>query len=313
MGMVSMSAKRVPVLCTASEFGVYSSKPVDLLKSAGIELDLNPFKRKLSKSEVKSLLSKKSYVGVLAGLEPLTYGVLSNSRVKVISRVGVGMDNVDPRAAEDLGIRVYNTPNVLTQSVAELALGLILCALRGISLSDRRLHQKIWERYMGNLLDGKVVGIIGFGVIGQRVGELVRAFGAKVIFYDTRKIDSWAPQVGLSNLLARSDIITVHASGREPIIRGEEISKMKEGVILINTARGNLIEEGALTKALLDGKVAWAALDVFKEEPYKGKLAEIDNVTLTPHIGSYAKEARIEMEIKAAENLIKGLKEVGLI
>jgi D-3-phosphoglycerate dehydrogenase len=313
MGMVSMSAKRVQALCATSEFGVYSSKPIELLKNAGIELDLNPFRRKLSESEVKSLLSKKNYVGLLAGLEPLTSDVLSNSKVKVVSRVGVGVDNVDLKAAEGLGIRVYNTPNVLTQSVAELTLGLMLCALRGISLSDRKLRKKIWERHMGSLLDGKVVGIIGFGAIGQRVGALVKAFGAEVIFYDTRKIDSWAPHVGLSELLARSDIITVHASGKESIIGEDEIGKMKDGVILINAARGNLIEEEALIKALMNGKVAWAALDVFKEEPYEGKLAEIDNVTLTSHIGSYAKEARIEMEIKAAENLIKGLKEVGLI
>ena len=307
-----MSDKRLPVLCTTSEFGSYSDEPLELLRRSSIALDLNPFKRKISEAEILDLLSKKPYVGLLAGLEPLTSQVLSSSKLKVISRVGVGLDNVDIEAAKTYGIRVYNTPGVLTEAVAELTIGLMITALRGISLADRKMRQNIWARHMGTLLEKKVVGVIGFGAIGQRVSDILKAFGAEVIFYDTREIHSKIPQVPLAELLSRSDVVTVHASGNSTIIGAGEIRGMKDGAVIINTARGGLVDERALYDALRSGKVAWAALDVYGEEPYYGKLLELDNVTLTPHMGSYAKEARISMEIVAVKNLIKGFKEAGL-
>jgi D-3-phosphoglycerate dehydrogenase len=210
---------------------------------------------------------------------------------------------------------VYRTKGVLSQAVAELTIGLILSALRYISSNDRLIRQGKWHKTLGGLLSGKIVGIIGFGQIGQRVGELVTAFGAKVIYNDLQPIKvSWAQAVSLSKLLSQAEIITIHASGKEQIIGLEELGKIcKRGVILVNTARGNLIDEEALQDCLQEGRVGFACLDVFESEPYCGPLCSFENVILTPHIGSYAKEARVLMERTAVENLLKGLNEVGVL
>jgi D-3-phosphoglycerate dehydrogenase len=212
-------------------------------------------------------------------------------------------------------MRVYRTSGVLTQAVAELTIGLILSALRSISSNDRLIRQGKWQKTMGGLLSGKIVGIIGFGHIGQRVGELVTAFGAKVLYYDPQPMDApWAQAATLPELLSQADIITIHASGKKMILGSDELKNIcKEGVIVINTARGGLINEAALQDCLQDGKVSFACLDVFEDEPYCGPLCSMENVILTPHVGSYAKEARILMERTAVENLLNGLREVGVL
>ena len=217
--------------------------------------------------------------------------------------------------SEQLGMKVYRTHGVLTQAVAELTIGLILSALRYISSNDRLIRQGRWQKPMGGLLHGKTVGIIGFGNIGQRVGELVKAFGATAIYHDFEEITvSWAQAVSLTELLTQADIITIHASGKEKILGPVELRKIrKQGVILVNTARGGLIDEGALQECLTEGRINFACLDAFEEEPYCGPLCSLDNVILTPHIGSYAREARVLMERTAVKNLLNGLREVGVL
>jgi D-3-phosphoglycerate dehydrogenase / 2-oxoglutarate reductase len=227
----------------------------------------------------------------------------------------VGWDNVDHEAAGELGILVYRTAGVLTQAVSELTLGLILSALRSIPLHDRQIRERLWEKRMGRLLAGKRVGIIGFGAIGQRVGELVHAFGADVIFYDPQTIAvEWAQAVSLESILKKADIISIHASGKERLLGSVELNTIAgRNVILVNTSRGGLIDEEALLKHLTTGQIGYTCLDVFAEEPYSGPLRELNNVILTPHIGSYAREARDMMEEAAVHNLITGLKEKAII
>jgi D-3-phosphoglycerate dehydrogenase len=227
----------------------------------------------------------------------------------------VGWDNVDHQAAAQLGILVYRTAGVLTVAVAELTLGLMLSALRSIALHDRHIRQGVWQKPMGSLLKGKLVGIIGFGAIGQGVGQLVKALGAEVIFYDTQGLEvEWAQAVSLPELLARANIITVHASGKQKILGRAEIEAIGQpDVILINTARGELVDEAALCEALSAGRLAHACLDVFQQEPYGGPLCALDNVTLTAHVGSYAWESRQQMEDAAVANLLTGLREVGVL
>ncbi|TES89244.1 MAG: hydroxyacid dehydrogenase, partial [Desulfobacteraceae bacterium] len=248
---------------------------------------------------------------------PITRTMLQQAKdyLRGISRVGVGWDNGDREAAAEFGICVYRTPGVLTQAVAELTMGLILSALRSIPSNDRQIRQGQWEKKMGGLLHGKIVGIVGFGDIGKRVGELVNAFGATVIYYDSRPITvSWARAVSFSALLTQADIITIHANGKGIIFGHEELkNKCKHGAILINTARGGLVDEAALYDCLIDGRVGFVCMDVFEDEPYCGPLCSLDNVILTPHIGSYAREARILMEYTAVENLLNGLSEVGVL
>lgn len=301
------------ILTTTSSFAAESPELIENLKNCGLRVLINPFARKLKEEELIGLLSEYHPVGLLAGTEPIRRKVLENAKeyLRVISRVGAGWDNIDRDAAAEFGIRVYRTSGVLTQAVAELAVGLMLSALRAILPQDRMLRQGLWQKRMGSLLQGKIVGIIGFGAIGQRVGELVQAFGAEVVYYDSQPLSvSWAKRFSLSGLLEQADIISIHASGKERILGTAELNSIgKPGVILINTARGELIDEQALCAALTEGRIAYACLDVFNEEPYCGPLCSMDNLVLTPHIGSYAREARQLMEEAATNNLLTGLQE----
>lgn len=297
------------ILITTSSFGNDAPHLFEILQKKGFQVALNPFGRKLTEEELIGLLEKHKPVGLLAGTEPITASVLKDAKkyLKVISRIGVGWDNVDRKVAEELGIQVFRTEGVLNQAVAELTLGMILSALRAIPLQDRQIRDGVWQKRMGRLLQGKVVGVIGFGSIGQCVGKLISAFDATVLYYDPVSTDvSWAKPVSMHDLLAQSDIITIHAGGSEQILGEYELNSLcKQGVIVVNTARGGLVDEKALHKALVLSQVAFACLDVFEKEPYNGPLKELDNIILTPHIGSYAQEARIHMEEMAVENLLK--------
>jgi D-3-phosphoglycerate dehydrogenase len=263
------------------------------------------------------LLEEHQPVGLLAGTESITRAAMAQARkyLKVISRVGAGWDNIDLDAAAALGILTYRTTGVLTQAVAELTIGLMLAALRSIALQDRNLREGLWKKRMGGLLHNKLVGLIGFGAIGQRVGELTKAFGCEVVYHDPRPHSvPWARAVSLSELLAEADVISLHASGKECILGAGEMNSLgKRGVLLVNTARGELIDDEALCACLKAGRIGYAALDVFAEEPYRGPLCALENVILTPHIGSYALESRKLMEETAISNLLRGLRQVGIL
>lgn len=303
------------VLITTSSFGQFSGAVLEKLKSNDFEVISNPYERKLTEDELSNLLQKEKPKGLIAGTEPITAKVLKDSAeyLGVISRVGSGWDNIDHMVAKSLGIKVYRTPDAATQTVAELTLGLILSLLRKINQMDCELKAGLWKKRMGNLLQGKKVGIVGFGRIGRRLAQLLVPFKVEIGYYDIIKIgDSHlGKKMSLNNLLAESDIVTLHisASANNTLIFDESRLKlMKKGAWLINASRGGLVDEGALYKALSSGDLSGAALDVFESEPYKGPLASLSNVILTPHIGSYAREARMRMETEAVDNLIKGFK-----
>ncbi len=301
------------IAITTTSFAKLDNQPLQLLKNSGFEVTLNPYRRKLTGNEVVELTA--DVVGLIAGTETLDKNVLEKSPLlKVISRCGVGMDNVDLEAAEKLNIKVFNTPFGPTLAVAELTVGLILDLLRKTTLMDREMRAGIWKKRMGNLLCGKRVGIIGFGRIGQKTGELLKTFGCEIGYYDSVRIeglkDSKIKMMEMDELLRESDIVTIHVSGKyeKSLLGAKELALMKKGAWFVNVARGGVVDEEALLSALKDGRLAGAALDVFEKEPYNGPFKELDNVILTPHIGSYAKEARVEMEMQAAKNLIEGLR-----
>ena len=299
------------ILATTSSFGKGSPQVLKNLQENKFNIVVNPYARKLTEQELKALLNQHRPIGLLAGTEPVTDAILKDAKeyLKVISRVGVGWDNVDKQTAQELGIQVFRTAGVLNQAVAELTLGLILSALRSIPLQDRQVREGVWQKKMGRLLQGKSVGIIGFGSIGQCVGKLISAFGATVLYYDPVSTDvAWAKSVSIHKLLGQSDILTIHAETQKQILGEKELlSLCKPGVVIVNTSRGSLIDEDVLYKALVSGQVSFACLDVFDQEPYSGPLAQLENVIMTPHVGSYAIEARIRMEEMAVENMLAGL------
>ena len=296
------------VVISTTSFGEYDASPLVMLREEGFEVVLNPYRRKVKPDELTRLA--KDAVGLIAGTEPITEEVLLlMNNLKVISRCGTGVDNVDINAAERFGIKVFNTPDAPTLAVAELTVSLILNLLRKVNIMDAAIRNGKWEKLMGNLLSGKKVGIIGFGKIGQKVAELLRPFNCDIQYYDIRTEDLRPEfrKVELRELLKESDIISIHVSSKEQIIGKEEFRSVKKGSWLVNVSRGGLIDEETLYDVLKKGDIAGAAIDVFAQEPYSGPLIELDNVVLTPHIGSYAVESRIEMEKEAVRNLLKGL------
>jgi D-3-phosphoglycerate dehydrogenase len=304
------------VLITTSTFNLDNFKQLELLNKAQIEVKLNPFATRLTEDQAIDLLGTNT-IGLIAGLEPLTEKVLTSAKsLKVIARVGTGLDSVDLVAAKKLGITVLNTPDAPTQAVAELTLGHILGLLRNISVADRQIRNGVWKGLMGSLLQTKTVGIIGFGRIGKRVAALLSAFGAKVIISDELATSTEYLNVGLNELCAKSDVITLHLPYNDSthhIINEKQLNLMKKGSYFVNISRGGLVDEDALLTALKSGQIAGAALDCFEHEPYDGELRNFDNVQITAHMGSYARETRDLMEREASQLLVDALKEIKLL
>ena len=232
------------------------------------------------------------------------------SRLKLIIRGGVGVDNIDVKYAEANGIKVMNTPRASSQSVAELAMAHMFSCSRYISISGATMREDKWEKKAygkGIELCGKTLGIVGYGRIGQALGKMAKAIGMDVIAFDIFHIPGIEEQLGvpyveMDELLAKSDFISVHAPAVDggALINADSIAKMKDGVVIINTSRGSNVDEDALLAALESGKVRAAGLDVFAEEPAKNRaLYSHPMVSCTPHIGAATVEAqkRIGAEI----------------
>lgn len=296
------------VLIAPSSFAELDSEPMDKLIEHGFEVVNNPFHRKLTTPELKDLLP--GAVGLIAGQETIDREIMEESSLRVISRCGVEMSNVDLEAARELGIIVKNTPDAPTVAVAELTIGAMIGLLRMIPAMDHELHSKRWAKKVGVQLSGKTVVIIGFGRIGRYVGRLLRAFGVKLMAVDPalQGIVEQTPVVSLEEALAQADIITLHLGGTFKVLGKREFSLMKDGVFILNAARGGVIDEDSLLEAIKVGKVAGAWIDTFTQEPYRGPLADCPQVILTPHVGSYARECRKSMEMQAVENLVSVLK-----
>jgi D-3-phosphoglycerate dehydrogenase len=218
--------------------------------------------------------------------------------LEMIVRAGIGLDNVDAAAAKEKGIKVANTPAATTISVAEITFGLMLGAIRQLGRANLSMKEHKWEKkaLSGTELYGKTLGVIGGGRIGLAVAERALAFGMKVVVFDVVKVETklGLMQVGLDELLAQSDIITLHTPKQaKPILGREEFQKMKSGVIIVNAARGGVIDEAALLEALNSGRVRAAAMDVFeKEPPVDFGLIDHPHVMASPHIGAAAEEGQ---------------------
>jgi len=306
------------IVISTSSFDVENNPGIDLLRSAGLQIATNPFGRKLTETEISSLLDD-SVVGLLAGVEPLTAQVIRGARsLRVISRCGVGLDNVDQAAAGDQDVRVLSTPDAPVDAVVEMTMALMLATLRQIPRADRELRSGGWPRLKGRLLKAQTVGIMGLGRIGNKVASLCASFAARVIAHDPvlRDTPSGVEWVEPQELLSQSDVVSLHTPYGEKthhLINKKSLAAMKRGAILINTARGGLVDETELVKALQDGQLSAVGLDVFESEPYLGVLRDIPQVVLTPHLASSAIESRREMELEAAANLYQGLRDAGVI
>jgi D-3-phosphoglycerate dehydrogenase len=234
--------------------------------------------------------------------------------LRVISRVGVGVDSIDMDAASRHGIIVTVTPWAPVLAVAEHTLALLLSVAKQIPAYQERLRRGNDTPLPGCLLAGRTAGIVGMGRIGRRVGELLEALGCRICYYDPN-VDadqpSWVRKESLQDLVRAADILTLHAPAQPdnlPLIGREIISLCRKGFIMVNTARGSLIDEEALIHALESGTIAGAGLDVFPLEPYQGPLLRFPQVVATPHVASHTIETRRQMETEAVDHMIEAMR-----
>lgn len=306
---------KVLITCTQLQ------QTIDLYKSHfiehEIEFEMPHVTQKLNESDLLEIINQ--FDGVIAGDDEFTARVLEKGkRLKVIAKWGVGIDGIDMEAAKRLGIHVYNTPNVFNDEVADIVIGYIILLARQLHKIDQSVHEGKWLKIQGISLAGKTLGIIGMGSIGRAVARRAAASGMNLIGYDVAPIDNtFIKETGiqmriLDELLQNSDFITLNCnltSSNCSMIGQREFALMKTGAFIINTARGPLINEEALVQALRDGKVAGAALDVFKEEPLllDSPLRDFNNCIFGSHNSSNTCEAVIRTNELAIHNLLEGL------
>ena len=294
---------------------------VEARLSERYDVRLNPDDRPLNRAQLSAAMVRYDAL-VSTVSDALDASILQapQPRVRMIANVGVGFSNIDMKAAGRANINVSNTPDVLTEATADIALLLILASTRRTSAAEKKLRQGDWRGFsvvddLGSSVQGKILGIIGMGRIGRATARRAHfGLGMQVIFYNrTRLADPaevlgfTARQVdGIDALMATSDVVSVHVpgGGAGPLISARHIAQMKPSGYLINTARGDSIDQKALVAALVEGRIAGAGLDVYADEPkVPDALLQLDNVTLLPHMGSATAEVRVAMGMLAVDNL----------
>ncbi len=298
------------ILITTYPFGKCGLKPIKLLESSGHDIVNNPYNRRIKSSEIPDLI--KGFDIIIAGTEPYTIEVLKKSNVKAICRVGIGLDNVPLNFCKKNGITVTYTPDAPSQGVAELTVANILNLIRFVLNSDKSVREKAWNRYLGFLLEELTIGIVGLGRIGSKVAKLLQPFNPKLIATEIVDKSGIARSFNIELvekevLFQNADLVTLHIPSNKHTyhyLNREVLSLMKTGSFLINTSRGPILDEEALYDALVQNHLSGAALDVYKVEPYEGKLTLLDNVIFTAHMGASAQKSRYLMELGAAEDCL---------
>jgi len=300
------------ILITPRSFASFSDKPLKMLTERDYKIKRNNTGRPYKKEEMLKLI--KDVDGIIIGIDELSAKIIEEANaLKVISKYGIGLDNIDINMATNKKIVVTNTPTANVDAVADLTFGLILSLARRVPEADRKTKGAKWGKIIGKSVWEKTIGIIGLGKIGRQVVKRAKGFEMNILVFDIVKDKKIAQKYGikyvnLEKLLRKSDYITIHIplnDATRNMISYEELEKMKKDAFLINTSRGGIIDEEALYDALRNNKLRGAALDVYNNEPLReSPLKELDNIIMTPHIGAYTEEAIENMSIQAAQNLI---------
>lgn len=285
-------------------------KAISNLELLGFDVDTNHY----DIEDLKEKIKKIDCIVIRSATKirrELIDEAIKGGNLKLIIRGGVGVDNIDVQYAEQNGIKVRNTPNASSSSVAEIILAHMFSLARFLNQSNITMKAGLWKKkdYVGVELEGKTLGIIGMGRIGSELAKKCTALGMKIIYFDLmdiKNIDNNYRKVEFDELLRKSDFISINISGTKSIIGSEELKKVKKGVFIINTSRGKALDEDAIITSLNDGTLGGVGLDVFLEEPSKNlELINHPKVSLTPHIGASTKEA----QMKIGEEVIEIIKE----
>jgi D-3-phosphoglycerate dehydrogenase len=302
--MADKKLKDCNVLVTPTSFAKYNKNPAKEFKKLVGSIQYNTTGKPLKEKDLIPIIG--NFDAMIAGLDEITSKVIENAKnLKIIARYGTGIDNVDLQAAKKAGICVTNTPGANSVSVAEFAIGLALAASRDIIPGSSQTKSGGWPRLSGSTLFGKTFGIVGLGNIGKEVAARISTFKVKIlaydIFYDSNFASKYSIEYSdLDNLLSSCDIVSLHipvSDDSRKMINRTTLSKMKKGAILINTSRGELVDEEALYESLVSGHLRAAALDSFMQEPPgpDNKLIALNQVIATPHMGAATDNASDEM------------------
>ncbi len=307
------------IFVTAFPFGREDQRPLDLLRASGFPFQLNPYGRILRADESAALAAECT--AIIAGSEELAPLIQANPRLRMISRVGIGLDSVPLELCRERGIAVSYTPDAVTPAVAELALGLLIATMRAVGEADHGLRAGRWDRITGRRIGDCTIGILGFGRAGSYLARLLVPFQPRrILIHDIRdrrqalKVAAGpiaAEQVELDQLLSESDAISIHlplTAATRGMLGELQFRRMRRGSWLVNTSRGGIVDEAALLTAVREGHLRGAALDVFAREPYDGPLLEEPRILLTQHMGSCAVDCRAAMETQATEEAIRFLR-----
>ena len=301
------------VLVTATDYARNCAAAKKLLEETGFQVIENPHGRPMTRAELGEFLPEIS--AVVAGIDDWTDEVFSSApKLKIIARFGVGVDNIDLAAAKARGIKVTNARGANADAVAELAVGGMIATLRNFTFLDRTTRAGKWERSVGHTLRGRVLGLVGFGAIARYVAKLARAFGAEVVAFDSNPDEAAARELGarfvaLDELLAMSDIVSLHVPATpetKNLINASSLARMKSGAILVNTARGAVVDETALLDALKSGRLFGAVLDVHAAEPTRADdpLFSLPNVLVFPHTAAETWETYHQVGLITAEAVV---------
>jgi D-3-phosphoglycerate dehydrogenase len=303
------------VLVTTCPFGEIDRDPIQLLETENIPFTPNPFNRRLREEELAEIIAP--YEVLIAGTEPITENVLRNAtNLRLIARVGIGLDSVALRAARTRGIAVTYTPSAPSPAVAELAIGQMLALLRHTPAANQEIREGIWRRRIGRRLGLMTVGVIGVGRIGRRVIQHLKGWSPQILANDIREDTDFSGMTGCTwtdaeTIYRLADIITLHVPlnrHTRAMVGQRQLAMMKSDAVLINTARGELVDEAALAQALRAKPQFSAAIDVFEEEPYHGELTGLENCILSSHMGSATRDCRLRMELEAAQEVVRYFK-----
>lgn len=309
------------ILITTVPFAERNLLPFEILKDLEVELLINPLNRKLKEKELAKMVSDVDVI--IAGTEPITEFVMSKApKLKLISRVGIGLDSVDLIAAEKRNIKVTYTPDAPAPAVAEMTIGLIITLLRSLQLSNLQMHKGDWNRYFGKRIANTTIGVIGLGRIGSRILTRLAVFGTPRLLVNdiapSQELDrkfklEW---VDKETIYREADIISLHiplTKFTKNMITKKQLEIMKPDASIINTSRGGIVNESDLFDVMKNNHLSGAAIDVFENEPYSGPLGEIDRCILTSHMGSMSIDCRTRMEVEATEEVARFIKKEKLV
>ncbi|MGQ9622578.1 MAG: phosphoglycerate dehydrogenase [Candidatus Caldatribacteriaceae bacterium] len=299
------------VVVLARSFALASSEPMEILKKASLEVKRKRNPEPENEAVVAELI--KDAEAVIVGVDRIGKTVFEYCpNLRVVSKHGVGVDNIDLEEARRRGVVVTNAPGTNNESVADMAMLLILSCARCLPLLLENVKKKTWgSPVMGTELEGKTLGIVGLGRIGKGVARRALGFGMKVIYYDPLVEEREFERVSLEELFSSSDFVSLHAPllpETKNLVNDKLLGLMKQEAFLINTARGELVDEEALFKFLKENRIAGAALDVLSfEPPFESPLLSLPNVIVTPHVAAHTREANVKMGTIAAENVVRAL------